>query len=148
MAEYAGYLTKFQRRISTGPDVWQDVAQIRDLNGPAGESDQIEVSHRDSRWRRYVAGMKDSGEVSFDCIFDADHPSHDPTVAGSLWAYLESGEVSVYRLVFPGVGNNTTTATFSAFVSNVKIASPMEDGTTGDVALKITGSVAWAHVIG
>lgn len=146
MTEYAGYLTKLQRRISTGPDVYQDVAQVRDLSGPAGASDQIEVSHRGYTWRRYVGGMKDGGEVSFDIVFDPNLASHDPSVAGSMWALLESGERSTYRIVFPGVATATTTATFDAFVSNFEISAPLEDGLTADLTLKMSGPVTWAHV--
>lgn len=146
--EYAGYLTKLQRRISTGPDVYQDVAQIVDLDGPGGSADQIEVSHRGYTWRRYVGGMHDGGEVTFGVIFDADNPSHDPTASNSIWALMDAGTLSTYRLVFPGVGLNTTTATFEAFVSGFELSSPLEDGITADVTLKISGSVSWAHVIG
>lgn len=148
MTEYAGFLTTLQRRTSTGPDVFTNVAQIKDLSGPSAQSDQIEVSHRDSRWRRFVSGMRDGGEVSFDVVFDPDHASHDPLVTGSLWNLLEEGAVGVFRIVFPGVGTATTTATFSAFVSNFEITSPLEDGTGGAVTMKITGAVTWAHVAG
>jgi hypothetical protein len=146
VTEYAGYLTTLQRRTSTGPDVFQDVAQVRDVGGPEGQADQIEVSHRDSNWRKYVGGMHDGGELTFDVVFDPDHASHDPTVTGSIWALLESGERSVYRLVFPGAAGATTTATFDAFVSNFGITSPLEDGLTADVTLKLSGPVVWAHV--
>lgn len=146
MTEYAGYLTKLQRRTAEGPpEVFQDVGQIRDLSGPEGQSDQIEVSHRGSTWRKYVGGMHDGGEVSFDVVFDPDLASHDPTLAGSIWDLLESGERSVYRIVFPGDAGDTTSATFDAFVSNFGITSPLEDGLTADVTLKISGSVTWAH---
>lgn len=142
MAEYAGYRTKLEVEINS---VYTEVAQIRDLSGPAAEADQIEVSHRGSRYRRYVAGMVDGGEVTFDVVFDPDHASHDPTISGSMYDLLESGEVSSFRITFPGVGNDVTTATFDAFVSGFEINSPLEDGITADLTLKITGAVTWAH---
>jgi hypothetical protein len=143
MAEYAGYLTTLEKL--TPPSTWVEVAQIVDLGGPAAEADQIEVSHRGSRWRRYVAGMVDGGEVAFDVIFDPDHASHDPTVSGSMYDLLETGEVESYRITFPGAGSDTTTATFDAFVSTFEVDSPMEDGIKANLALKITGEITWAH---
>jgi len=147
MAEYAGYRTKLEVEIAS---VYTVVAQIRDLSGPEAESDQIEVSHRGNagaidRWRRYVAGLADGGEVSFDVVFDPDHASHDPTVSGSMWDLLETGEVNSFRITFPGAGSDITTATFDAFVSGFAINSPLEDGITADLTLKITGAVTWAH---
>lgn len=147
MAEYAGYRTKLEIEIAS---VYTTVAQIRDLAGPAAVSDQIEVTHRGSggninRYRRYVAGMLDGGEVTFDAVFDPDHASHDPTLTGSMYALVESGEVNNFRITFPGDGSDTTTATFEAFVSNFEINSPLEDALTADLTLKITGPITWAH---
>lgn len=149
MTEYAGYSVTLERDISaTETPSWQVVAQIRDLSGPAAQSDQIEVSHRDDQWRRYVQGMKDGGEVTFDVVFDPDHASHDPTLTTSMWGWLEEGERNTYRITFPGEDDDTTTATFSAFVSNFELDSPMESGLTANLTLKISGSVDWAHVPG
>lgn len=144
MAEYAGYLVKIQK--FTPPSTWVDVAQVKDLSGPSAQADQIEVSHRDSLWRRYVAGLRDGGEVSFDVVFDPDHASHDPTVADSMYDLLENGEVASFRITFPGLSGATTTATFDAFVSNFEVDSPLEDGVTAALTLKITGVITWAHV--
>ena len=142
MAEYPGYLTTLDVYLSS---VWTTVAQIVDLGGPAVEADQIEVSHRGSRWRRYVAGMVDGGEVDFDIIFDPDHASHDPTITGSMYDLVETGEVNSFRITFPGAGSNITTATFDAFVSSFEVDSPMEDGIKANISLKITGAPVWAH---
>lgn len=143
MTEYAGYRTTLEVLLGA---VWTDVAQVRDLSGPAAVADQIEVSHRDDRWRRYVAGMRDGGEVSFDVVFDPDHASHDPTLTDSMWGYLEEGTRSQFRLTFPGASTATTTATFYAFLSNFEITSPLEDGLNAALTLKISGEVTWAHV--
>ncbi len=142
MGEYAGYRTTLEVELAS---VWTDVAQIVDLGGPAASADQIEVSHRGYQWRRYVAGMRDGGEVPFDVIFDPDDPSHDPTITGSMYDLLATGEVNNFRITFPGAGSDVTTATFEAFVSGFEVDSPMEDGIKANITLKITGEIAWAH---
>lgn len=147
MAEYAGYRTKLEIELAS---VWTTVAQIRDLAGPGAESDQIEATHRGSggtinRYRRYVAGMLDGGEVSFDIVFDPDHASHDPVTTGSMYNLVETGEVNNFRTTFPGAGSNVTIATFAAFVSNFEIGSPLEDVLSADITLKITGAITWTH---
>ncbi len=143
MAEYAGYAVDLEIELGA---VWTPVAQVRDISGPAVIADQIEASHRDSRARRYVAGMYDGGEISFDIVFDPDHASHDPTLADSMYAYAASGETASFRLTFPGAGTATTTATFAAFVSNFEITSPLEDALTASLTAKVSGAVTWAHV--
>lgn len=148
MPEYAGYRTELQVELGV---TWTTVAQIRDLDGPALESDQIEVSHRgdDSgfdRYRRYVAGLADGGEVNFEIVFDPDHESHDPTLSDSMYAYADSGEVANFRLNFPGVASAVTRAAFAAFVSSFEVKSPLEDGLMADLTLKITGRITWTHV--
>lgn len=147
MAEYAGYRSTLEIELAT---VWTAVAQIKDLSGPEAEADQIEVSHRDSRSRRYVAGMIDGGEVTFDIVFDPDHASHNPSTTGSMYNLLETGDVNSFRITFPGVAGATsdaeTTATFDAFVSAFTIDSPMEDAISASITLKITGAIVWAHV--
>lgn len=142
MAEYAGYKTILEVELDA---VYTPVAQVRDLTGPAIIADQIEVSSRDSRARKYVAGMYDGGEVTFDIVFDPDHASHDPTLADSMYAYAKTGDPVNFRLTFPGVSPATTTADFAAFVSNFEISSPLEDALTASLTLKISGDVTWAH---
>jgi hypothetical protein len=149
MAEFAGYRTLLKKL--TPPSTYTAVAQVGDLSGPQLISDQIEVSHRAdgvpaNMWRRYVSGMKDGGEVSFTLIFDPDEATHDPTLTTSMYAQGAAGDVAGYQIDFPGVGTKRTTATFSAYVTNFDADSPLEDGLTCDVTLKISGPVVWAHV--
>jgi len=150
MAEYAGYRVLL-KRLTTPPSTFTAIAQVADLSGPSIESDPIEVSHRAdgdpaNMWRRYVAGMKDGGEVTFETIFDPDEPSHDPTLSTSLYALAASGDPDTFQVDFPGQGSDRTTATFDAYVTNMGIEAPLEDGLTQDVTLKVSGPVAWAHV--
>lgn len=148
MTEYAGYRVLIKRKISVTYDT---IAQVVDLSGPQLISEQIEVSHRANgdpaeMWRRFVAGMKDGGEVTFQVYFDPDEPSHDPTLTTSMYALGVSGEAGDFQIAFPGQAGATTTATFDAFVNNFDIDSPLEEGVTADLTLKVSGPVTWAHV--
>lgn len=146
MTEYAGYRATIEVQLGA---TWTPIAQVRDIAGPGLASEQIEVSHRDSRYRRYVAGMLDGGEVTFQIVFDPNHASHDPTLADSMFAYAVSGEKADFRIKFPGVDgvvtDGFTTAAFEAFVSNFEIASALEDGLLADLTLKISGDITWTH---
>lgn len=150
MPEYAGYRVLL-KRLTTPPSTYTAVANVADLNGPQLISDQIEVSHRAdgvpaNQWRRYVAGMKDGGEITFTLIFDPDDPTHDPTLTTSMYAQGVAGTPSGYQVDFPGAGTARTTASFQAYVTNWDTSAPLEDGVSADVTLKVSGIVTWAHV--
>lgn len=145
MTEYAGYRTVLAW-LQTPPSTYTTIGQVRDISGPGVTADQVEVSHRDNTFRLYRAGMRDGGELTFDVVFDPDLASHDPTVANSLYDLLVDGTVATFRVTYPGASTATTTATFSGFVSGFEITSPMEDGLTADVTIKISGAITWAHV--
>jgi hypothetical protein len=148
MAEYAGYRVILKRKVTA---TFEAIAQVGDISGPSVESEQIEVSHRAdgvpaNMWRRYVAGMKDGGEVTFTLIFDPDDASHDPTLSTSMYNLATSGLPGEFQMVLPGQGTDTTTAEFDAYVTNMDMDAPLEDGLTQEVTLKVTGPITWAHV--
>jgi hypothetical protein len=145
MAEFSGYKTIIARETST-PGTYETFAQVRDLGGPSATADQIETSHRDSLFRKFQAGMRDGGEMSFDIVFDPDLASHDPTLATSTYKDWENGTVRNYKVTFPGTGTKTTTCTFSGVITGYEFDSPMEDALTAAITIKINGSLTWAHV--
>lgn len=145
MTEYAGYLATLAW-LTTAPSTYTTIGQVRDINGPGTQADQIEVSHRDSVWRQYRAGMRDGGELTFDIVFDPDLASHDPTLSTSIYAALEDGTVQTFRITYPGAAGATTTAIFDGFVSGFELSNPMEDAQTASMTIKITDAITWAHV--
>lgn len=150
--EYSGYKVIIAREIAATPGTYGVFAQVRDIDGPAGSADQIETTHRDVQFRKYQAGMRDGGEVSFDIVFDSDLAGHDPTVATSVYKDWELGRMANYKITFPGelatTTEDTTTCIFAAFTSNFAFSAPMEDALTASLTLKINGALTWAHVAG
>ncbi len=150
--EYPGYKVTISREVAATPGTYAVFAQVRDIDGPAGSAEQIETSHRDSQFRKYQAGMRDGGEVSFDIVFDPDLAGHDPTVATSVYQDWENGKMANYKITFPGqlatTTEDTTTCIFAAFTSNFAFKAPMADALTASLTLKINGVLTWAHVAG
>lgn len=146
MAEYVGYKVLIAREVAATPGTYTTFAQVKDIDGPSASADQIETSHRDSQLRKFQAGMRDGGEVSFDIVFDPDLAIHDPTLATSVYKDWELGRLANYKITFPGVVAAITTCIFSAFTSGFAFSAPMEDALTASVTLKINGALTWAHV--
>lgn len=145
MAEYAGYKVKLAKETAT-PGTYANIAQVLDISGPGVQADQIQVSHRDSTWRKYLPGLVDGGEVSFDIAFDPNDASHDPTVTTSMYADCINQKAGNYKLTFPGAGTATTTCILNAFVTKFETSEPVEDALTASITLKINGALTWAHV--
>lgn len=146
MAEYAGYKVIIAREVAATPGTYAAFGQVRDIDGPSGEADQIETSHRDSLFRKWQAGMRDGGEIDFDIVFDPNLAAHDPTLATSVYKSWENGLLENYKITFPGAGAATTTCIFSAFISKFGFTAPMEDALTAAITLKVNGAFTWAHV--
>lgn len=152
MTEYAGYKTIIAREIAATPGTFATFGQVLDLNGPGGSADTINVSHRDSLFKKAQAGMRDGGEVSFDVVFDPDLPAHDPTLATSVYKDWELGRTVNYKITFPGAMVTTTagstTCVFNAITTKFEFKSPLGDALTAAITLKINGAMTWAHVAG
>jgi hypothetical protein len=152
MAEYSGYKTIISKEIAATPGTYAAFAQVMDLSGPAGTADTIETSHRDSTFKKFQAGMRDGGEVSFSIRFDPDLASHDPTLATSVYKDWELGRAVNYKITFPGAMVTTTagstTCVFNAVTTKFSFTSPLTDALDAEITLKINGALTWAHVAG
>jgi predicted secreted protein len=230
---YSGYSCLLQEEIAA---VYTTIAAVRDLAGPTVAVTAVDTSTRDARARSFLPAMYDSGEITFDIVYDPDTDTHSDTVAGGLRKLQKDQTVCNWKLVLPdngpvvvetvkgtgivdeiqtvtvrsggtnvwtfganstaalawdistadlqtalqalvsiGAGNCTVagtagltytltfvgtkaktdvaavvvtatprTATFAAFVTNFSLKTPMDDGMTADLTLKVTGAVTWA----
>jgi len=108
------------------------IAEITDLNGPSITKDTVEVTNFDSanRFREFIVGLKDGGEISFTMNFvktayDAIKTEWDKIVPSELKLTL----------------TDSTVFTFEGIVTTSGIAVPLEDKVSSDVTIKITGEV-------
>jgi hypothetical protein len=137
--KYSGYAAILQISISAA---YTAIAGVRDISGPSMAMEPIDVSSRDLAWKSFVAGMRDGGEIKFDCVFDSDTATHSATVVGGFIKEFVDGTIGAYKLIF----SDTTpvVATFSAMVVKVEPKDPYNGAQTADVTLKITGAIIFA----
>lgn len=139
MSEFSGYGVTLSIWVSAA---FAAVAQIRDLSGPAMALDTPEVSHRDSAWKKFVAGQIDAGEVTFDIVYDPDVNSHKAGSVGGLAYAIINRTREQFKITFPDP--TPATATFYGFVTKFNPKGPMNDALTADLAIKVDGAVTWA----
>ena len=124
-------------------EIFTKIASVKDLDGPSLSRDTIDVTSHDSvsKYREFLAGLKDGGEVTFDIEFDPSDTTHAGT--NGLMKMFEDDEPVHFQLI-------TTVAattgywgfTFSALVTGFEPSMPVEDSLKASVTLKITGPVA------
>ena len=92
--------------------------------------DDLDVSTMAStdKWREFISGMIDAGEISFDLIFDG-------TVTATLFTKI--GASDTWTVTFPDTG----AATFSApgYIKGISIDDPYDDKITGSCTIKVSG---------
>lgn len=139
MAEYSGYPATLAVDISAS---YTDIVQVRDISGPSMSADTIDVSTRDTNnWKKFIAGMRDGGEVTFDCVYDPAQTTHSASAAGGMVTLLAAGTVGSFRLTF---ADESTTVTFDGIVTAFEPSDPMNDAQTADVTIKVSGELTWA----
>lgn len=135
MANYDAYGTKLKRGGTAGTAV----AQVTNISGPGISVDTYDVTSHDStgKWREFVSGLKDGGEISLDLNFDPAGATQK-AAAGGLLFDMTAGTSTSYALVFSD--SATTSWTFSAFVTAFEPAAPHDGKLSATCTLKITAN--------
>ncbi|MCZ4605377.1 phage tail tube protein, partial [Streptomyces sp. Lzd4kr] len=123
------------KRDSNGAGTFVTVANISDLNGPGRQRDAIEMTAHDSpnQYREFGKGLKDGGEVTATINYDPTETSH-----AALDADFEEDDLRDYQIVLlPGTADEHTWD-FSALITDIGDAFPVDDRMERDVTFKIS----------
>ena len=110
------------------------IAELTNIGGPSMSADAIDVSSHDSpsKFREFVAGMKDAGEISIEGNLIS-------AVQGNLvLANLTSGEAVVVLITFAAAADPAT-FTGSGFVTAYEPSTPFDEKLSFTATLKLTG---------
>lgn len=120
-----------------GSEVFTTIFEVMDISGPGLARDTLEVTNHSSpgSWEEFIAGVKRSGEVTFDVNYLPTTATHNATTG--LIADMNNGTKRNFQLVFPNAGN--TTWAFTALVNGFEPAAPVADVLRASVTLKLTG---------
>lgn len=134
MAEFDAYGTILKRGDGGGPEVFATIAQVTNITGPGLSADVVDVTAHDSPsgFREFVATLVDSGEVSFELVFDPDHATHIALRTDETSRLLRN-----FQLIFPDATN--TQWDFAAFVTNFEPSAPVDGALTASLTVKLTG---------
>lgn len=135
--ERIGHGTEFHRSDDgTSTGTFAKVGRIRDVTPPSLSRDAVETTDMEStdRWREYIGGLKDGGEVSFEITFD---PGSTETT--TFMGDLNDDDAGYYKLIFP----DTSEWGFAGLLTGFEPSTPIGDKMMANVTFKLTGKPGW-----
>jgi predicted secreted protein len=135
MAGEDAFGTQFLRD-TTGGGAFAVVANVSDLSGPDRSREAIEVTAHDSpnQYREFVKGLKDGGEVGVTINYDPGDTTHSALDAD----FEEKGLRDYQVVILPGDANEHTWE-FTALITGISDAFPVDDKMEREVTVKISG---------
>ncbi|MCX4686762.1 outer capsid protein Hoc [Kitasatospora purpeofusca] len=130
MAGLDGYGTKLRRGDGATPQVFTEIAEITNIDGPSLAREAYDGTTHGSPdgWREFVPGLKDAGEVSTDINY---HPSMHNVLVGDL----DDKDPRSYELEFP----DGSVWKFKAILTAFGATAPHDGLLTASCTWKITG---------
>lgn len=120
----------------TGSGTFTTLAQFTSFDGPSRSVGSIETTNLSSVSKEYRPGVPDAGEVSGTLQFDAADTNQT-----FLMGLTTAPAILDWKLTFPTT-THATIFSFSGFLTDFSIApGEIEDVTTADVTIKITGPI-------
>lgn len=135
MAGTDAFGTQF-KRDTTGSGSFAAIANVSDISGPDRSREAIEVTAHDSpdKYREFIKGLKDGGEVSITINYDPTDTSHQ-----ALDADFEEDDLRDYQVVIlPGTVDEWTWQ-ISALITSLGDAYPIDDKMEREATFKISG---------
>ena len=130
------------KRDSNGAGAFVAIANVGDIEGLGRAREAIEVTTHDSpdKYREFVKGLKDGGEVTLTINFDPGETSHQ-----ALDADFEEDELRAYQIVaLPGEPDEMT-CEFNALITDLSDSYPVEDKMEREVTIKISGKPVFTY---
>ncbi len=133
---YAAKGTRLQMGDGATPEVFTDLANLGDVDGPNSKLETLDVTHHGSAAKEYAATIVDGGEVKFSGNYDPADTTHKAAIAAH-----KAGTLKNFKLNFPAAV--AAGPTFSAFITDIQTKAPVSGKLSIEVTLKISGLVVW-----
>jgi predicted secreted protein len=124
------------------------IGNVTSISGPGASSDLIDITNHNSttRYREFIGGMNDGGEVTASINYDPAMASNSGAHADSkghnrLLADVATGAEDTYQIVFPDASSHF--CEFPGTVTSVSLSSPVDGVHTMDMTIKVVGAITW-----
>jgi predicted secreted protein len=122
---------------ATPTEAFTTIAAVKDIEGPGMSKDSIETTNHGSagRYKEFIPGLKDGGDVKFTIGYDPASASH-----AALQTQFDSDENNNWQLILPiPTESGFWGYEFSGHLTEISPKEPVEDELTADITIKISG---------
>jgi hypothetical protein len=145
MAKKAAYGTKLAiQRLQTGS--YTDVANVGDISGPEVSVETIDVTTHDSAdfFTEFLAGIADSGDVSFDLVFDPNLAAHE-----TIYNDVIGRQKHNFYLKMPGWVSTAAGGyiAFAGIFTKIGLTFPVKSGIMAPVTIKVSGKPVYTKFV-
>jgi hypothetical protein len=130
-----GHILK-RAAATSSPFSYTTIPEVVSIAGPTASFDMVDVTTMESTLatREFIAGLRDSGELTFEINFLTANAVHVGLRDDNL-----NRTKRQFQLVFPD--SPAVTYTFAGFVSGFEMNIPIDDRRIINVTIKITGTL-------
>lgn len=131
-----GHGSTFSFGDGATPEVFADCAEVVTITPPNFVRDVVDATHMASpqKWREFVGGLRDPGEVSIVMNFIPGAAGQD-----AVFAKFTADVVSNYKIVFP----NAESWIFAAWCVGFVPEDPLDGKMSATARFKLTGKPAF-----
>ena len=139
--EIIGHGTTFERGTGS-PLSYTEIARVTEISPPSLSRDPVDVTHLKStdRWKEFIAGMRDGGEVSLTLVYNPENSTQD-----LLMDDFNSNDRQDYRVKFPN--DQAHAWDFEGIVTAIETAVPMEDKVSQTITIKVSGKPTFENTV-
>lgn len=130
MSSLATALPAFGTLLKVGdgnsPQTFYTIAGVRDIDGPSASVDEEETTSHStgSPHRTFAPTLIDDGEISFEILYQPQHPTHSLTSTYGLEFLFQNRIVRAFRITVPDP--SLTTREFDGFVKEFGEEYPVD----------------------
>lgn len=136
MAKFVAKGTQLQVGDGAEPEVFTTIPQVGDMDGPGGDSEEIDVTDHDSpgNMDETLPGTVNPGDMTFPIHYDPAIELHN-----QLFEDQKGQTVRNYRVVYTTA--NDKTFQMPAFVRQFRQAAPVKGALRWQVTLRVAGEI-------
>lgn len=134
-------ISAFQTLLKIGDgatsESFSTVAELRTISGPklTAETIDVTVHNTPTPWRRFISGLLDGGEITFELNFIPTDPTH--SYSSGLLKDMTDRARRNFQTVFPDSG--TTTWTLPTIITGFETTADPAAVLMAHVTLKVAG---------
>jgi len=118
------------------------IAEVFNISGPSLSQTAVDTTHHNStsRFRTYVPGFSDAGEVTADIRYIPTTATHDNTVLTGLFGLIGATDVSNWHVEWNDHGTASTSSVhFAGILTSFTPSADLDSSLDASLTIKASG---------